>query len=196
MSTKKIYVVRHGQTDYNLKGVVQGSGIDAPINATGKKQAADHIYHSGLIRTKQSIAQFLKPDIYQEQLVDLNEISWGNYEGLPMDHEENQYYVNMLQRWSTGELDFKIEGGESPRQVAIRLKRAFDYILTTGGENILVCMHGRAIRILMTVVLGYELRYMDVFKHENLCCYLLEEKEDGKIYLDSYHPSPLTMKEL
>lgn len=126
----------------------------------------DHIYHSGLIRTKQSIAQFLKPDIYQEQLVDLNEISWGNYEGLPMDHEENQYYVNMLQRWSTGELDFKIEGGESPRQVAIRLKRAFDYILTTGGENILVCMHGRAIRILMTVVLGYELRYMDVFKHE------------------------------
>lgn len=128
--------------------------------------------------------------------MDLNEISWGNYEGLPMDHEENQYYVNMLQRWSTGELDFKIEGGESPRQVAIRLKRAFDYILTTGGENILVCMHGRAIRILMTVVLGYELRYMDVFKHENLCCYLLEEKEDGKIYLDSYHPSPLTMKEL
>lgn len=207
MSTKKIYVVRHGQTDYNLKGVVQGSGIDAPINATGEKQAAafyenfknipfDHIYHSGLIRTKQSIAQFLKPEIYQEQLLDLNEISWGNYEGLPMDQEENQYYVNMLQRWAAGELDYKIEGGESPNQVAIRLKRAFDHILKNGGENILVCMHGRAIRILMTVVLGYDLRYMDVFRHENLCCYLLEERGDGKVYLDSYHPSPLTMKEL
>ncbi|WP_339709767.1 histidine phosphatase family protein [Cyclobacterium amurskyense] len=206
MRTKKIYVVRHGQTDYNLKGVVQGSGIDAPINSTGRLQAAafyedfkgipfDHIYYSGLIRTKQSIAKFLKPEIPQEQLVDLNEISWGNYEGLPMDHKENQYYLDMLGRWSSGELGHKIDGGESPVEVAKRLNRAFQYILGKGGENILVCMHGRAIRILMTVVLGYDLRYMDVFRHENLCCYVLEEKEDGGIYLDSYHPSPSIMKE-
>ncbi|NDE62419.1 MAG: histidine phosphatase family protein, partial [Cyclobacteriaceae bacterium] len=39
MDRKKIYLVRHGQTDYNLQGVVQGSGIDAPINATGRAQA-------------------------------------------------------------------------------------------------------------------------------------------------------------
>ena len=201
MSTKKIYIVRHGQTDYNLKGVVQGSGINAPINATGKLQAAafyenfknipfDHIYYSGLIRTKQSIARFLAPDIYQEQLTDLNEISWGNYEGLPMDHDENQYYLNMLERWSSGELDHKIDGGESPIEVAKRLKRAFVHIIEQGGENILVCMHGRAIRILMTVVLGYDLRYMDVFRHENLCCYELEEEKGGGIRLDEYHPSP------
>lgn len=200
MSTKKIYIVRHGQTDYNLKGVVQGSGINAPINATGKLQAAafyenfknisfDRIYYSGLIRTRQSIARFLTPDIYQEQLTGLNEISWGNYEGLPMDHDENQYYLNMLDRWSSGELDHKIDGGESPIEVAKRLKNAFRHIIEKGGENILVCMHGRAIRILMTVVLQYDLRYMDAFRHENLCCYELEEK-DGEIRLDKYHPSP------
>jgi len=36
LNRKKIYLVRHGQTDFNLKGVVQGSGIDAPLNATGQ----------------------------------------------------------------------------------------------------------------------------------------------------------------
>lgn len=206
MRTKKIYVVRHGQTDYNLKGVVQGSGIDAPINSTGKMQAEafyenfkgipfDHIYYSGLIRTRQSIAKFLNSEIPEEKLVDLNEISWGNYEGLPMDHQENQYYLEMLLRWSSGELSHKIDGGESPLEVAKRLKRAFLHILETGGENILVCMHGRAIRILMTVLLGYDLRYMDAFRHENLCCYVLEEKNGGIVYLDSYHPSPSISKD-
>ena len=36
---KHIYLVRHGQTDFNLKGIVQGSGVDASINETGLKQA-------------------------------------------------------------------------------------------------------------------------------------------------------------
>jgi len=70
MQRIKIYLVRHGQTDFNLKGVVQGSGIDAPINKTGRSQAAaffeaykdvefDQIYHTSLIRTRQSIQQFV-----------------------------------------------------------------------------------------------------------------------------------------
>lgn len=199
-------MVRHGQTDYNLKGVVQGSGIDAPINETGIKQAKafyenfrhipfDHIYYSSLIRTRQSIEDFLNREVYQEKLQDLNEISWGNYEGLPMDHDENQYYLNMLDKWSSGELDNKINGGESPVDVAIRLNRAMKYILDQGGSHILICMHGRAIRILMTVLLGYDLRYMDVFRHENLCCYELHQTGNGRIYLDKYHPSPLKKME-
>jgi probable phosphoglycerate mutase len=208
LSSKKIFVVRHGQTDYNLKGVVQGSGINAPINETGKKQAEafyhrfkqipfDRVYFSSLIRTRQSVERFLTPDVYHEELSDLNEISWGHYEGLPMDHDENQYYLNMLAKWSEGELTHKIVGGESPMEVAVRLKRAMRYILSKGGNQLLICMHGRAIRILMTVLLGYDLRYMDVFRHENLCCYELIQEEDGTIFLEAYHPSPLKkIKEL
>lgn len=195
-------MVRHGQTDYNRKGVVQGSGIDAPINETGRQQADafyenfkhipfDHIYYSSLQRTRQSIEKFLEASVYQEELADLNEISWGNYEGLPMDHDENQYYLDMLANWSSGQLDHKIEGGESPLDVVIRLRRAMDHILSQGGNHILVCMHGRAIRILMTVLLGYDLRYMDVFRHENLCCYELHERDGGELFLYEYHPSPV-----
>ena len=202
MSSKKIYVVRHGQTDYNLKGVVQGSGINAPINQNGEKQAEafyenfkhipfDKIYYSGLIRTKQSVERFIQGDIPHESIPELNEISWGNYEGLPMDHQENEYYHNMLKKWSEGELDHKIIGGESPLDVSQRLEKGMERILQNGGQNILVCMHGRAIRILMSTVLKYDLRFMDVFRHENLCCYELTQNKDGDIRLDRYHPSPI-----
>ncbi|MFT5802452.1 MAG: broad specificity phosphatase PhoE, partial [Nonlabens sp.] len=29
------YFIRHGQTDYNLRGIVQGSGIDSELNENG-----------------------------------------------------------------------------------------------------------------------------------------------------------------
>ena len=36
---KEIYIIRHGQTDYNLKGIVQGRGVDSVLNETGEEQA-------------------------------------------------------------------------------------------------------------------------------------------------------------
>lgn len=36
---KDIYLIRHGETDYNRMRVVQGSGIDADLNELGNKQA-------------------------------------------------------------------------------------------------------------------------------------------------------------
>ena len=36
----KLIIFRHGETDGNVKNIVQGAGIDCPLNETGKKQAA------------------------------------------------------------------------------------------------------------------------------------------------------------
>ncbi|QDH79554.1 histidine phosphatase family protein [Echinicola soli] len=198
MSTKKIYLVRHGQTDYNLQGVVQGSGIDAPINETGKKQAEafyeahkhikfDKIYYTGLQRTRQSIEKFLNNGVPNESLPDLNEISWGKYEGVPMSKDEHSYYQGMLEKWSDGELDFSIEGGESPNMVFARLKRGLDHILSQEGETILICMHGRAMRVMLSLMLDYDLRFMDVFDHHNLGYYELTVKSNGRFVLDRYN---------
>lgn len=190
MNLKKIYLVRHGQTDFNLQGVVQGSGIDAPINATGQAQANaffeayrnvpfDQLYHTALVRTRQSIQGFLDLGIPVRALSELNEISWGDYEGTPMTPEEGEYYRHMLHQWQEGNLDYAIAGGESPNTVAVRIRRGIEIILNGPGETILVCMHGRAMRIFLSLLLNTELRDMDQYEHNNLCLYLLEQSEDG-----------------
>src|SRR5690606_41217146 len=67
----------------NLKGIVQGRGIDSPLNETGKKQAEafyahyrdvafDKIYTSTLLRTHQTVAPFA--GLPSEQLGGLDEI--------------------------------------------------------------------------------------------------------------------------
>jgi len=202
LSSKKIHIVRHGQTDYNLNNVVQGSGIDSCINENGINQANafyemnrhikfDRIYYTGLQRTKQSIAKFLESGLPHEAVPDLNEISWGKYEGVPMDHSENEYYLNMITRWSEGELDYCIEGGESPNLAYKRLKRGMEYILSQGGDSILICMHGRAMRIMLCILLNYDLKYMDLFEHQNLCCYQLTQLGENNFRFDNYTTTPV-----
>ncbi|MFC3880674.1 histidine phosphatase family protein [Algoriphagus namhaensis] len=195
MIPKKIYLIRHGQTDFNLKGVVQGSGIDAPINETGRAQANaffqayqqvkfDHLYHTALIRTRQSIQDFISLGIPTTTLPELNEISWGKYEGTPMTPEEGEYYKHMLNQWREGNLDYAIAEGESPNQVAKRMRAGIKKILEGPGETVLVCMHGRAMRIFLSVILNYDLRHMDNFEHANLCLYVLQQLRDGSFKLE------------
>lgn len=189
MDRKKIYLVRHGQTDYNLQGVVQGSGIDAPINATGRVQAEaffrtyrsvpfDRVYHSALLRTRQSIQGFIDLGVPTCMLPELNEISWGDFEGTPMTPEEGQYYQFMLHQWQLGNLDYAIAGGESPNQVAARLTRALDILLKDTTKTLLVCMHGRAMRIFLSILCQTELKKMDQYEHNNLCLYILEQTSE------------------
>lgn len=198
MLSKKIFLVRHGQTDYNLKGIVQGSGIDAPLNWNGHKQAAafftayghvpfDKVYYTGLQRTRQSIQSFIDLGIPSESIPELNEISWGRYEGVPMTPEENTYYNSMLERWASGDLDYAIEGGESPKMVIQRMEKGIEKILAQEGETILICMHGRAMRILLCYLLKYDLRYMDVFLHQNLGLYLLHRDDVGTFKIEKFN---------
>ncbi|MEY4709285.1 MAG: hypothetical protein RIS28_417 [Bacteroidota bacterium] len=38
-ATKTMYIIRHGETNYNRLGIVQGSGVDTDINELGQQQA-------------------------------------------------------------------------------------------------------------------------------------------------------------
>src|SRR5690606_30377226 len=139
LSTKKIYLIRHGQTDYNLKNIVQGSGVDTDLNARGRSQAEaffnaykdvvfDKIYTSALKRSQQSVEHFVKLGIPSEPLAGLNEISWGTKEGHRVTIEEDAYYHYMIKQWQLGNTSLKIEKGESPEDVIVRMKPAVDYI--------------------------------------------------------------------
>jgi broad specificity phosphatase PhoE len=185
LSTKKIYLIRHGQTDFNLKGIVQGSGVDAPLNDKGRAQSLaffnaykhikfNKIYTSVLKRSIESVQSFIDLGIPHEAFAGLNEISWGNREGQMITPDEDAYYHWVLRQWQEGQTSMPIEGGESPQQVADRQRPVMDYIFSQEKEEtILICMHGRAIRILLCMLLNYPLKSMDTFEHENLCLYLL-----------------------
>lgn len=195
--TKKIYIIRHGQTDYNNQGIVQGSGIDADLNELGRRQAQafyekyhsegfQKVFVSALKRTHQSVASFLADGMPSEVVPELNEISWGKHEGIVIDAAGEAYYQNMIMKWQSGETHLAIEGGESPMQVADRMRLAIIKILASPEEKVLVCMHGRAMRILLAVMLNYPLRFMDLFDHQNLCLYQLVHT--GTLFrLDQYN---------
>lgn len=164
---------------------MQGSGVDTSLNDQGRSQANaffemykhvkfDKVYTSALKRTKETVQPFLRLSIKNEAFAGLNEISWGANEGRRITPEEDRYYHWMLKQWQHGNTSQRIEGGESPEDVALRQKPVLKYILSQQQEEtILICMHGRAIRILLCNLLNYPLKSMDMFEHQNLCLYLL-----------------------
>ena len=198
MTSKKIYVIRHGQTDFNLQNIVQGSGVDSDLNARGREQARafyeaykhvpfDKVYTSALKRTRQSVQSFIDGGLPVEALSGLNEISWGTKEGFRITPDEDAYYHYMLKQWQEGDTSLRIEQGESPDDVVRRMQPAIDLIMSRPDERtVLVCMHGRAIRILLCTLLKYPLRCMDTFEHQNLCLYLLHH--NGSFFtVESYN---------
>jgi probable phosphoglycerate mutase len=185
-SIKDIYLIRHGETDYNRMGVVQGSGIDADLNALGQQQAQaffehyqdlalDKIYTSALKRTHQSVKGFIEKGLPWEQHAGLNEISWGIREGRTPNNDDDQYYRTLVRTWREGQVDVPSEEGESPIDVLEKQKPVVELILSRPEErNILIAMHGRAMRVLLTHLFEKPLHDMDTFGHQNLCLYHLQ----------------------
>lgn len=165
---------------------MQGSGVNSSINQKGRLQAEaffevykqvpfDKIYTSALKRTTESVQPFIDLGIPFVPLDGLNEISWGKKEGQPITLQEDAYYNWMLSQWQLGNTHERIEGGESPEDVTRRQESAFNYIMSKTEEStVLICMHGRAMRILLCRLLNYSLRSMDMFEHQNLCLYQLD----------------------
>ncbi len=184
-TNKKIYLTRHGETEYNRLGIVQGGGVDSSLNEKGMQQAQafweayhhipfDKVYTSALVRTQQSVKKFIENNIPHEICPELNELGWGEKEGRKSTPQEDEDYYQMLFDWRMGKTDYKIIGGESPQDVANRQKVFLEKLIQRPNEkNTLVCMHGRALRILLCQLLNFPLKKMDDFPHDNLCLYEL-----------------------
>ena len=179
---KTLYIIRHGQTDYNKAELVQGSGIDAPLNTTGLQQAQafyemykgvafDKIYTSALKRTHQTVAGFINKGIPWEQLSGLNEMSYGEFEGQPIFTETGPSVLDARCKWLLGQTDVRHPNGESPLDVQERQKRAMEIILKDPAETLLIAMHGRAMRILMSWTQKRDLAKMEDFDMPNSCLY-------------------------
>ena len=183
MIQKTLYIVRHGQTELNRLGVVQGRGMDTDLNDEGRKQASqfyeayknipfDKIYISALKRTQQSIQPFIDLGIPYQKLSGLDELAWGIHEGQPATTQNKAAFLQIMRDWLDGRLDSKFEGGESPNEVEIREREALEVIMSHPEEKtVLICMHGRAMRLLLCILSGKSLTEMDTFPHQNLVLY-------------------------
>ena len=188
----EIYILRHAETEYNSKGIIQGSEVDSDINTTGinqsdkfydkyKKVQFDKVFVSNLKRTYQTVQKFIEiNNIPFEKLKEFNEISWGINQGKNDDLKD---YKILVGTWLDGKLDNKFKLGESPNEMVIRLEKGFNHIISHDLKRVLLCIHGRALRILLSKVLDNDLTKMDKYKHSNTGLYILEyfDKERVRI---------------
>lgn len=183
----KLYIIRHAETEYNRKGIIQGSEVDSDINDVGESQANsfyeyykninfDKIYVSDLKRTFQTIRRFTENGSSYEKLKEFNEISWGVNQGKSDDLED---YAELIDTWLAGNLDNKFEEGESPNEMSVRLVKGFNKVLDDDHDTVLLCIHGRALRILLSKIIDNDLTKMDKYVHSNTGLYILEFK-NGK----------------
>lgn len=183
MSDKMLFVIRHGETDFNRKGIVQGRGMDTELNATGRQQGIafyeayrhipfDKAFISELIRTEQTIRPFIEAGLPFRKMAGLDEFNWGTFEGRSFG-EFHHDYRRLVQSWKEGDYTARPPQGESPLEVADRQKMVIELIQKESAESLLVCMHGRAMRLFLCQLLERPFSEMDHFEHSNLSLYQL-----------------------
>jgi probable phosphoglycerate mutase len=156
----KLYIVRHGKTDWNNRGLMQGL-IDIEINDEGIKEAEklaktinlddiDFCLCSPLKRaasTAEILTKNKKPIIYDNLLV---ERALGKYEGTKAT------YDLIARQW-----DYKLNDTdnniESVRDCLLRAKKFLNKIKNEyPDKNILVVSHGSFIKALHFNIVGYD----------------------------------------
>jgi probable phosphoglycerate mutase len=180
---KELYIIRHGETDYNKLGIVQGRGVNTDLNVLGRKQGEafyqyykhvpfDKVYTSALKRTHQTVEKFIEDSIPWEQLPGLDELSFGIWEGKDSKEDWVSAFREMNDCWQRGQCDLSFEKGESPNQVSRRLQEALNTILSRPAEKrVLICMHGRSLLVLLCMLNQLPISSMANFGHSNTCLY-------------------------
>jgi len=153
MPLTRLCLVRHGETEWNAEGRVQGQ-TDIPLSRVGIRQAhasaavlAQHdftaVYSSDLMRVRQTA----EPAAHKLALPlqfdpELRERHYGIFERL-LYTEVKERYPDLYQRFHEKDPDFDFETGESLRIFFDRSLRAVKRIAEKhAGEQVLVFTHG------------------------------------------------------
>ncbi|MDI9475894.1 MAG: histidine phosphatase family protein [Natronincolaceae bacterium] len=198
---KKLYLVRHGQTLWNLEGKTQGSKNSGltPLGFEQAKKLGEYfrdielgeIYCSTLQRaysTAQIIADIKNLDCkLDSRLVEMN---FGEWEGLTRP-EIKKRYPDDFRTWMEKPHLANIPSGET---IEIAQKRMVDFvddkIIKSDKDTILVVSHGTVIRLLLLSVLSMDLKHYYKLKLSNGSVNLVEFRYYGPVlikYNDTCH---------
>ena len=152
-----LYLVRHGQTEFNVRNILQG-WHDSPLTARGREQALatrtafevrgvtfDHVYSSPLGRARHTAELIAGEGCSIELVDDLREWHLGSLEGTS-NREMPQQPLG----------DYPVAfGGESEAQLRSRMVAALSRIMDRPQHNcVLVVSHGSACREFLEYVAG------------------------------------------
>jgi probable phosphoglycerate mutase len=156
-----VYVIRHGETDWNLTGRWQGHA-DVPLNELGLRQARllgqrlahdgvrfDAIYSSDLARAYQTAWELGAAVRVPVQLLPpLREIDLGAWSGLTYDEIERRFptETELLRQGQ----DIPRGGGESMAALRKRVIEAVEAIVKLhAGQTLALVTHGGCVRALL-----------------------------------------------
>lgn len=193
--TLRIYVARHGQTDWNLEGRLQG-WTDTPLNATGRQQAAElarrlagvrfeTVYSSALRRSRET-AEVARGGAPLTSLPGLNERRLGKFEGqrlsfsttggtAPTQAATTQDPLTLEYLRRTQDPDDSLEGGESLNQFYGRVNAtAAELRGKHASGTILIVGHGVTNRMILRALLGLTADQANGIQQANDELYLIE----------------------
>ena len=162
-----LVLLRHGQTDYNAEGRLQGS-LDVPLSDAGREQAAqaagrivsdygvpDRILTSPLSRARDTAAA-VGALVPVPVTVDrrLTQRSYGEWEGLTWDQVRLTWPLDHERRLR-GE-DPRIEGWDGAAEVAARVAESLREACE-GARLVVAVSHGSAIMLGGLALLGLDL---------------------------------------
>lgn len=164
-----LYLVRHGQTQYNVERRLQGQ-LDIPLDDTGRGQAKelalqlkesgmrfDSLYCSRLSRARET-AETIGSELGMEPIpIDgIEEIYFGRFQGHTFEECAELFpdaYADFMMRGS----DSSAHGGETGRQVMERARGALLRLPEAKEGSALVVCHGAVIGYLRAAAMGRKL---------------------------------------
>ena len=181
---KTVYLMRHGQTLFNVRKRIQG-WCDSPLTEEGIRQAGyarryfednqiplDHAYSSTQERASDTLE--LVTDMPYQRLKGIKEMNFGIYEGASEDLHQPRSYE--------GQRSFEDEyvkfGGESKNQVVERVEKTLIELLERDDhQNVLAVSHAAALYFF--TLKWYPEVTLEKVRFSN-CCILKWEYEAGQ----------------
>ncbi|AWD62079.1 phosphoglycerate mutase [Limosilactobacillus reuteri] len=172
----KVYLIRHGKTQWNLESRYQGSNGDSPLLKDSYREIEllasslqripfEHAYTSPLKRarvTAQALLNHLNPEIPLTIDSRLKEFNLGKMEGMHFEDVAAKWPEVLKNfRHHPDKYDESLVEGESFLEVIARFRAAIEeYCRQYPNGNILVISHGAALNAAINALIGMPLAHL------------------------------------
>lgn len=160
IAPRYLYLCRHGQSQWNAKGILQGQ-LNCSLSELGLQQAANlaaeaqswyiqHIFHSDLTRAQQTAQICAKQlNLAPQSITGAQERNFGSWQGQAITHLSE--YQRFRQECYNNLHAKPNAQSESTQEVRVRMQSAVKTISEAATGNVMLISHGDAIDCLLSL---------------------------------------------